>query len=279
MGRYIFYVVACLAVGSIARADTVLLANGHRIENVVVESAADGVTIRFSYGEMKLPAGMVAGVEKSESSLERYLAATAALAAERGTTAAAWFELAFAARADGLDDGYRRALLRAAALEPHWPPLAAPMRALDYVLDETRGRWLPYEETAMAIAQAAERETARRIAVAGEAARARTAQRERLVETLEVALLARVVEELTERNREPARRPGIGLGGPYATTVIYPGYGAVFASGHGRHDTEEDRAIRRELTRRQPGSLLPLTPGRQPAPRSNHSSFKSPDGD
>ena len=71
MGRYIFYVVACLAVASIASADTVLLANGHRIENVVAESAADGVTIRFSYGEMKLPAGMVAGVENSESSLER----------------------------------------------------------------------------------------------------------------------------------------------------------------------------------------------------------------
>jgi len=275
MGRYILYGLAWLTVASAAGSDTVRLANGHRIEDVVARSGSGEVTILFSYGEMSLPASMVLAVEKSESALERYLAQSAALAADLETTAAHWFALARVARADGLEDGHRRALLKAAVLEPQWPPLAAALRELNYVLDPSRGGWVPYEQSAAALALAAEREARRRTAAAAEAEQARNSRRDRLLESLELALLAQVVEDLTESGPEPAPPNGIPLWGPYVQPLVIrtsPGFGPV----EGGLDTERNRATWRDLSRRQPGSLLPVSPRSRPAARHNHSSIENP---
>lgn len=278
MNRYIACVVGCLAVVPSAGADTVLLANGHRIENVVAHAAGESVTIRFSYGEMSLPAGMVERVEKAESALARYLERVAALSANRDATAAAWLDLALVARGEGLEDGYRRALLRAAALDPHWPSLATPLRGLDYVFDEPRGQWLPYEDSAPALALAAERAASRRALAVDEARRARSVERERLMESIELALLAKVVEDLTEQETQPQPRPGILLWGPYGAVpvlVTSPAFGSV----GGWPATEANRETLRNLSRRQPGSLLPVNPPARVLPRQTRLIAKSPSGD
>lgn len=239
--------VAGLA-GTGATADTVRLANGNRYENVVAEVAADSVTIRFSYGDLVLPRSLVAGVDKADSSLEVYLAAAARLAADPAVTAGAWLDLATTARAAGLEDGYRRALLRAAELDPGWPGLAERLQALDYVWEAERRRWVPFADS-----RAERAATERRQAQAAVARRAaRDDERQRLVETLELLALARLAAQLDE-GAAAERLPVAGI--PLVTFV-----GTHHGPGWGWLPTERNRQTMRELERRQPGSLLPVGP-------------------
>lgn len=286
MHRYCLYVAGCLTVASIAAADTVLLTNGKRMENVVARTSESGVTIRLSYGELTLPASMVRSVEKSESALARYLARSAELRADPTATAGEWLELALEARSHEMHDGFRRALLQAAALDPELPALAPLMRTLDYVHDREHGRWVAYEESSEGLARAARRESSRQARAVAEAERRRVERRRQLVETLELALLAQVAEDLTAAREAPSAPPpgAIALwpyAGPFVAAPLHHGVAA------GWPDTPRNRDTLRQLSRRQPGSLLPIT-SRQPVPKRpaprqpaarHRGSFERPPGD
>jgi hypothetical protein len=254
MPRCLVYVLAVVLAASSAAADTVRLANGNRFENVIAEVTGDAVTIRFSYGDMVLPRALVAGVDKAGSTLATYLEAAARLDADPGVTAREWLQLALDTRASGLEDGYRRALLRAAELEPQWPGLAERLQALDYVWDAERGRWVPYAESRQAQAEA-ERHRAREV----ERTRvARDDSHRRLVDAVEMLALAR----LTEAASQPAA-PQAAAGIPVVTYVGAPAFAGGVAWGW--RPTPHNRETMHQLERRQPGSLLPVAPLPQPA--------------
>lgn len=262
MRRCALYVLASLTVASLASADTVLLTNGNRFDNVIARRDGDMVQIRFSYGEIGLPAALVRRVEKSASSLERYLERVAALEADHGSTAQQWLDLAFEAKAAGLDDGYRRALRRAAELEPGLPALANLMSGLDFVFDQQRGRWVPYIESSLAADRSRALEASRAAEATAYERRARAAEHERLLGVLETMVIAELAQELGALRRQPQPVPVVAA--PIITVWGWVGRRS------GWLDTEANRQTLEELTRRQPGSLLPVVPVR----RQNRSSFK-----
>ncbi len=251
MASLALFTLAAGLSGGLA-ADTVELANGNRFEPVVAEVDGDTVRIRFSYGEMSVPRSTVTRVVQSESALDRYLAEADRLGRDPESTAGDWLELALTARADGLDGAYRRAVALAAELDPWFEPLAPHLRALDLVLDETAGRWVPYREPAPPASPA------------GRVGNEIRDERGRLLATLELLALAELAEELRERARTP---PPVIVAVP--PTVTFLGAVAPF----GWRPTESNRETMRQLVRRQPGSLLPVIPRQQ-----NRSGFKRAEG-
>ena len=250
-------------------ADTVYLVNGNKFEQVVAEQTGGVVRIRLPHGEIVLPSTVVDRVEPSRSvwqvygERERRLDAAAAPAPD-------WLELALWADRAGHAEGMRQALLRAAELDPALPGLAAGMARLGRVLDREAGewlteaeymhrrgyrlwgdRWLPREEFAARLhareeAQARRREEARQERIT------------RALEALVVAQLSRAAESRVEPVPAPAQSSGplvaVFTGGYFvhgapAAAVPAPVAGPP-PSGY------------EELTRRQPGSLFPVTPPR-----------------
>ena len=254
-----------ILAASTASADTVLLANGNRFEDVVATVEHESVRVRFAFGEITFAATLVERVEKSESPLASYLAAEATIIADPQATAGAWLDLALGARAAGLDEGYRRALHQAALADPLWPQLEPHMRALDLVFEATAGRWLPYERR-LAAAERAEIERERTRVDAAETAR--LAERRRLLDTLELLALAQLAKEL-ESERRPSE-PAVRTGPPVYTFLGVTAPGLVGTS-FGWPDTPANRRTIQGLIRRQPGSLLPVV-----RPRANRSSVRTP---
>jgi hypothetical protein len=252
---------AAMLLAAAGGADTVRLTNGNRFENVIAEETADGVTIRFSYGDMVLPRSLVAGVDKAGSTLAVYLAAASRLAADPEATAADWLQLAIEARAAGLEDGYRRALLRAADLDPQLPGLAERLGPLDYVWDSDRGRWVPFTDSRAGRVEAERRQAE----VAERREAARESERRRLVEAIELLALARLSESLEARPDPGPTLPTAGI-----PVVRYVG---VPHGEWGWRPSEHNRRTMRELERRQPGSLLPVGP----PPRENRGRMVGPD--
>jgi len=268
MHRYILYALVVLLVGSAAGADTVRLKNGRQYENVIARTEGDSVFIRFSFGELGIPARLVAEVETAESTLALYLTASRTLETASWATAEDWLELAIEARRAGLDDGYRRAVQKAAELDPRHPDLVAHMGALDWVFDDETGQWVGYGQR-LVDRRAAERRHLQDRLAARELAESET--RRRLIEALEVMALADAAQALTDRAHaasEPAAVQGIPLYGGW--------YGVPFA-GHRPHHggprvqqperprgeetpgpAQEGGPTRRlytELSKRQPGSV------------------------
>ncbi|MCZ6726755.1 MAG: hypothetical protein O7A98_05305, partial [Acidobacteria bacterium] len=258
MRRSVSYVLALLTVASLAPADTVLLTNGNRFDNVIARRNGDTVQIRFSYGEIGLPASLVRRVEKSESSLERYLQRVEVLEADRSSGAQQWLDLALDAKASGLGDGYRRALSRAAELEPGLPALADLMRGLDFVLDRQRGRWIPYAESNLAASRAQAREESRAAEAVARESRALAAERGRLLEVLEMMVIAELAEELGALRRQP---PAVQVVAAPIITVW--GWGGGVG---GWVDTQANRHTQGEQARSEPRRRVPGGPGRADQP-------------
>ncbi|HEY0782671.1 MAG TPA: hypothetical protein VGE98_09470, partial [Thermoanaerobaculia bacterium] len=128
-----------------ASADDVYLKNGRSFKGVVAETSDSQVQIRLPGGMLSLPSSNVLKVEKSDSSFAEFLRREDAV--KHGGRATDWLELARWAKAQGLTQGYREAVLGAADLNPRLEGLAPHMRSLGFVLAEDLDRWIPYEDS------------------------------------------------------------------------------------------------------------------------------------
>jgi len=136
MGRAWTIVLICAAP---AFADRVVLKGGGVLTGVVVESNERGVVLEVGPGRIGLPASRVERVETGASALGSFRARAATLPPG---DAASWVELAFWARAQGLETQAREALERALQSDPQ---NADAHRALGHVL--LGGAWLSLEES------------------------------------------------------------------------------------------------------------------------------------
>lgn len=246
-----------------AAADVVHLTNGRKLEGVLAESGVDRVRIRLEFGEIEVPANMVARVERSDSALREYQERRAALLAGQAG-AAEWTALARWARDAGLDHAAAEAALRAIELEPDAAGASGLLGALGYLRDEVTGQWLPYAEAMSrqgyrnvrgtwlssdeAAALEATEERARREAA--------SAQRDdRLAQAIEMLALAQLADSYQAYP-------------PHAVTWVTPVWGFPVLPGVGGGHFEPGPTpclrcgIRRDgLPLRNPGSLLPVSGG------------------
>lgn len=248
-------------VAAPAAADVVHLANGRQFEGVVASASGDSVRIRFEFGEIALPARLVASVEKGGSALAEFEERYAALAGRGTASAEDWLELARWARARGLDHGAARAALQAVEFTPEPEGAAALLAALGLVRDEASGQWLRYEEAmsrqGLVPFRGAWVTRAEAAALLAAEAREReelaTAYRDdRLTRAVELLALAQLAEATT------AWPPVIGVPLFGFPVVVSPGF--VHVRPHvtplpwapGQEDVLDD------LLHRNPGSLLPV---------------------
>jgi len=135
------------ALAGSLRADTVVLANGQKYEDVIAERTPQGVTVQLAFGQITLSSAQVKAIEKSPSSTAEYLRRKAELTARPQSRASDWLELARWAKVHDQSSGAREAALTAAALDPHLPGLDAMLRPLGMVYDDGAGRWMTFEDS------------------------------------------------------------------------------------------------------------------------------------
>jgi hypothetical protein len=251
-------------------ADTVHLTNGNKFEEVVAERMPGEVRIRMPYGEIVLPDRVVARVERSRSVWQTY--AELEIGLRDAGAAREWLELALWADDEGYQEGMRRALLRAAEIDPQLRGLAPLMARIGHILDPEVGQWLaeanymrrrgyrqwgdhwlPGEEYAARFRAHQEARKARR-------EQARQERIARAIEALVVAELAQATEPA------PAPQPNETRG---PVMAIYPGVyfpfwapSSVPPVGAEPPDGQRDRTTFDDLAGRQPGSLFPIQPPR-----------------
>jgi hypothetical protein len=127
----------------VARADRIYLDNGKSFDDVVLVSQTPAqVRFRVASGEMSLPSSWVVRVEKTPGALEEYLDRQKTLAADPKASADAWLVLARWARAQGLNHGFREALLMAGELDVDLDGLPPLMARIGYALDPKNGVWM-----------------------------------------------------------------------------------------------------------------------------------------
>lgn len=269
--RQASYSIALFGVLLVApvMADQVHLANGRVFEDVVAEVGEDSVRIHLAFGEMSLPRHMVARVVQAESSLERFQVRRDALMADPASTAAEWLELARWALDRGVRHAAREAALQAAARDPSVPGLAALMQSLEYVLDPSSGRWLPYEESqrrkGYALVEGRWLSPEQQIAWARAEAEAVRERRRAEEQDLTRAVLALAAASLTQHAETPTVEivyPLSYAAGPFLVGPVrrFPHRPGVRDDGpsHPGPRRREPAAI--PLERRQPGSLFPIAP-------------------
>lgn len=255
------------ALATAAAADTVHLVNGNRFDDVVAERQGDDLRIVLPYGEIVLAGNLVERVERAPSVWREY-GERARRLETASAAASAWLELARWADGSGYEPGFRRALVRAAEIEPGLEELAPLMRRLGYLREpesgtwlnekqymERRGylrwgdRWLPREAYMERLSEQREAERRRR----DEARQERIA---RAIEALAVAELGRA--------RQAEAEPPAGSSGPLV--AVYTGGGLPFAAfpviGPALPHAPAPPAARpssfEDLVDRQPGSLFPI---------------------
>lgn len=251
---------AGLLTGALA-ADDVLLTNGESFEGVIANLDGDHVRIRLEFGEIRLPAASVDRIESSSSALSEYLDRRRALLKE-GAGASEWLELARWARIRELDHSYREALLEAAALDPALEGLDAPMRQIGYTFDAELDLWIPYEERMRRAGLVRQGDDWVRPEPRAQAA-ARDAEdrdvEKALSRTVEILALAQLEREAREsrESRQTTRTIGVA---PYGFPVAhFPGR---FVASPAPPQPVAESPTRpgvtyEDLSRRQPGSLLP----------------------
>ena len=249
--------------------DVVELANGNSFEDVVATVEGETVRIEFAFGEMSVPKSSVSGILDDTSPIERFLSEFERLERSPAGSAEDWWELAREAREAGLDSAYRRALSRAADLDPRLGAIQGAMKELGRIFDPVEQRWTdrPPQRPAMTAAEAE-----RSPGFESRAAERNRAERERLLEAIELLALAQLVEQLEKRESSPPPAP--------APAIQF--VGAV--GGYGFVPTAHNREVVEQLTRRQPGSLLPVVSpvrssagadGRRPPARNRSSLLRS----
>lgn len=283
-------VVAALALPVLpAGADDVLLTNGRTFEDVVARVEGEKVAIHLPYGAIRIPRSKVVRIDRSTTALEHFLTRRRALAADPGTTAADWLELARWARAENLATAYREAARRASELDPGATGLAPVMRDLGFLYDDTSDRWLPEDELMRrrglvhyegAWVTPAERSQALAATAAAEAARIEARnQARRDAALLQMATALRTEAETEQRRADQPRTTGIPVG--YTTGYWVPGHavpthrgGGVHPRG-GRHDGSP-RGGQRAAPRPDRGQRT-AAPRTRSSGGSNRGSFRASD--
>ena len=279
------------------RADEVHLTNGETFEGVVAEVQGDKVAIRMPNGVIRLPRSRVERVEKSASPFEDFLRRAHALTGS--TDAGEWLELALWARDRGLHEGMRSAALRAARLDPRLDGLGPLMHEIDYVYDDELGRWVHHDElmSRRGYVEVDGRWVPPEV-VAETARQAREERRRRIEEersrridqAIDLLALAQI-RELQEDEEEEAARGvyapyGIGSGAPVASfpgAFVPRGHGhhprghaqgdrgqdggrsggdSGTARGRARHTGGHNTASWDDVSRHQPGSIIPISSSR-----------------
>ena len=259
--------VCCLlaALAAPALGDTVYLLNGNKFEEVQAERGPDEVRIRMPYGEIVLPARVVARVERSRSVWREYELRETQLRSG-SATARQWLELARWADEIDYRRGMESALLRAAALEPDLAGLPPLMAGIGYIRDGEGGEWLTeaaymrrrgYRLWGGHWLPQQEYEARLRAHQEAEARRREDERQERIaraIEALAVAQLSRAAEREAEPEPVETRRPLV---------AVYSGaYFGFAAAPVASVPADPDRTTYEDLVGRQPGSLFPVQPRR-----------------
>ncbi|HEX2162917.1 MAG TPA: hypothetical protein VHM02_03105, partial [Thermoanaerobaculia bacterium] len=230
-----------------AAADDVYLTNGNVFEDVVARREGGSVVIQLPGGALRLPASRVERIERRDTAQTEYVARRQALAADDGGNAGDWLALARWAREHGLEQGYREAARRAAALDPDLAGLPALMESLGYVRDEGSGPWLTPDELMARrgyvrhgdswITAGERAELLRAEAEEARLVRERREERARDRALVHLAAAAQAQAEAERARAEAERRPSYGVPVAYGVPVWFflpdPGHG--HGGGHG-HD-------------------------------------------
>lgn len=263
-------IAAFTAFAAPAVGDTVYLVNGNKFEQVIAERDGDEVRVRLPYGEIVLPAKVVARVERSRSVWEEYSEREAAL---RGasSTAGDWLELATWADRAGYRQGMRRALLRAAEMDPQLEGLAPLMRRVGHILDGEAGEWLAeadymqrrgYRLWGDHWLPREEYQARHRARQEAEKTSREDARQERIARAIEALVVAQL-----SRAAAPQEEPAPPVRGPLV--AVYPGGYYPFAvaptvvAGAAQAVVAPEQATFEDLVDRQPGSLFPVQPRRR----------------
>lgn len=140
---------ACLSCGAFlaagSGADTVHLANGNRLDGIVVDDSADRVRLQLPFGEIELPSSAVDRIERSATPLAEFLQRKERLVVGHGS-ASDWVRLGHWAWQQGLRHNALEAARRAAAEDVETPGLRGLMSDLGMVFDRSVERWVEEEE-------------------------------------------------------------------------------------------------------------------------------------
>jgi hypothetical protein len=250
-------------------ADDVYLVNGQSFEGVVAEIGETRVHVQLEYGRISLPLEQVDRVVKAATPLQVYRERRQALEGALDADAEEWLELARYARAHELRDGFRAAILVAAALDPSARGLAAPMAEIGYLLDEETDRWLPeaevmrrrglvrYDGEWLSEPEARRRQLEReQVAALARSAAPVTAHRSLEAGPTDNDVMLAQVEVMQDMvgvlEREVEREPE-------ARAVPWvPGYSVGVGVGRPLPASPQAQSAWRALTIRQSGSMLPV---------------------
>jgi len=256
------------ALPVVALADDVYLKNGKSFQDVIATEEGAQVRIRMPAGELALPKEQVARIERGASAYGEYLARKSALGKTAG--APAWLALALWARGQGLDHGVREAALKAAALDSRLEGLAPVMQSLGFVFESDLGRWIPYadsmrrrgfqlwngewiaREEVQARLHREDEERARR------SAEREAAARDRLTQTLELALVQSTLEREEARRYPPVAQVPVQVGYPVYYIAPVPVPPAPAPHPH-------QMAPGTPMPSHVPGALAPALPGNRRA--------------